>query len=153
MSISKLNFEVMFYTHRSLSDPRTVNFISVLPLIQKEPGNGQDIIGKMSMPDFQIIYPNFAFKISLEMKLLWLNKLCSIGLNLVPMDRGHIGLHYDRRDRKVNDQFLSYSSHCSMVDYAWRADWFRDSSEMELCFAISFLGWTGYHNIEYCWIA
>uniref|UniRef100_A0A0D3D473 Uncharacterized protein n=1 Tax=Brassica oleracea var. oleracea TaxID=109376 RepID=A0A0D3D473_BRAOL len=39
------------------SDPRTVNFISVLPLIQKEPGNGQDIIGKISMPDFQIIYP------------------------------------------------------------------------------------------------
>ncbi|KAL0771019.1 hypothetical protein Bca101_036170 [Brassica carinata] len=39
------------------SDPRTVNFISVLPLIQKEPGNGRDIIGKISMPDFQIIYP------------------------------------------------------------------------------------------------
>ncbi|KAL0750916.1 hypothetical protein Bca101_032919 [Brassica carinata] len=38
------------------SDPRTVNFISVLPLIQKEPGNGQDIIGKISMPAFQIIY-------------------------------------------------------------------------------------------------
>ncbi|KAF3552145.1 hypothetical protein DY000_02008416 [Brassica cretica] len=30
---------------------------------------------------------------------------------------------------------------------------FRDSSEMELCFAISFLGWTCYHDIEYCWIA
>ncbi|KAF3580729.1 hypothetical protein DY000_02031010 [Brassica cretica] len=39
------------------SDPRTVNFISVLPLIQKEPGNGRDIVGKISMPDFQIIYP------------------------------------------------------------------------------------------------
>ncbi|KAF3580920.1 hypothetical protein DY000_02035468 [Brassica cretica] len=39
------------------SDPRTVNFISVLPLIQKETGNGRDIIGKISMPDFQIIYP------------------------------------------------------------------------------------------------
>ncbi|KAF2600311.1 hypothetical protein F2Q68_00008847 [Brassica cretica] len=39
------------------SDPRTVNFISILPLIKKEPGNGQDIIGKISMPDFQIIYP------------------------------------------------------------------------------------------------
>ncbi|WZZ71506.1 hypothetical protein YC2023_082876 [Brassica napus] len=38
-------------------DPRTVNFISVLPLIQKEPGNGRDIIGKISMPDFQIIHP------------------------------------------------------------------------------------------------
>uniref|UniRef100_A0A0D3ED74 Uncharacterized protein n=1 Tax=Brassica oleracea var. oleracea TaxID=109376 RepID=A0A0D3ED74_BRAOL len=38
------------------SDPRTVNFISVLPLIQKEPGNGQDIIGNLSMPAFQIIY-------------------------------------------------------------------------------------------------
>ncbi|KAF3596557.1 hypothetical protein DY000_02022822 [Brassica cretica] len=58
MSISKLNFEVMFYTHRSISDPRTVNFISVLPFIPKEPGNGQDIIGKMSMPAFQIIYQN-----------------------------------------------------------------------------------------------
>ncbi|KAF2572236.1 hypothetical protein F2Q70_00005897 [Brassica cretica] len=39
------------------SEPRTVNFISVLPLIQKEPGNGRGIIGKISMPDFQIIYP------------------------------------------------------------------------------------------------
>ncbi|KAG5375834.1 hypothetical protein IGI04_040430 [Brassica rapa subsp. trilocularis] len=39
------------------SDPRTVNFISVLPLIQKEPGNGRDIIGKISIPGFQIIYP------------------------------------------------------------------------------------------------
>nr|VDD31508.1 unnamed protein product [Brassica oleracea] len=39
------------------SDPRTVNFISVLPLIQKKPGNGRDIIGKISMPAFQIIYP------------------------------------------------------------------------------------------------
>ncbi|KAF3535624.1 hypothetical protein F2Q69_00022240 [Brassica cretica] len=39
------------------SDPRTVNFISVLPLIQKESRNGQDITGNISMPDFQIIYP------------------------------------------------------------------------------------------------
>ncbi|KAL0657308.1 hypothetical protein Bca4012_077893 [Brassica carinata] len=39
------------------SDPRTVNFISVLPLIQKKPGNERDIIGKISMPSFQIIYP------------------------------------------------------------------------------------------------
>ncbi|KAF3556352.1 hypothetical protein F2Q69_00012921 [Brassica cretica] len=39
------------------SDPRTVNFISILPLIQKEPGSGRDIIGKISMPAFQIIYP------------------------------------------------------------------------------------------------
>ncbi|KAF2601512.1 hypothetical protein F2Q70_00025725 [Brassica cretica] len=38
------------------SDPQTANFISVLPLIQKEPGNGQDIIGKISMPAFEIIY-------------------------------------------------------------------------------------------------
>ncbi|KAF3558536.1 hypothetical protein F2Q69_00010393 [Brassica cretica] len=36
---------------------REVNFISVLPLIQKEPGNGRDVIGKISMPAFQIIYP------------------------------------------------------------------------------------------------
>ncbi|KAF3601693.1 hypothetical protein F2Q69_00035538 [Brassica cretica] len=33
------------------SDPQTVNFISVLPLIQKEPRNGRDIIGKISMPE------------------------------------------------------------------------------------------------------
>ncbi|KAF2549563.1 hypothetical protein F2Q70_00020936 [Brassica cretica] len=39
------------------SDPQTVNFISVLLLIQKETWNGRDIIGKISMPDFQIIYP------------------------------------------------------------------------------------------------
>ncbi|KAF3553206.1 hypothetical protein F2Q69_00012469 [Brassica cretica] len=39
------------------SDPRTVNFISILPLIQKEPGNGRDIIAKISMPYFHIIYP------------------------------------------------------------------------------------------------
>ncbi|KAL0647177.1 hypothetical protein Bca4012_045468 [Brassica carinata] len=44
------------YSSADTSDPRTVNFISVLPLIQKEPGNGQDIIGKISMPAFQIIY-------------------------------------------------------------------------------------------------
>ncbi|KAF3533495.1 hypothetical protein DY000_02038703 [Brassica cretica] len=41
----------------------------------------------------------------------------------------------------------------SYTCYAWRADWFKDSLEMELCFAISFLGWTFYHDIEYCWIA
>ena len=57
----------------------------------------------------------FAFTTSLEMKLLWLSKWCPIGVNLVSMDRGHIGLHYDWRDLKVNDQFLSYSSVCSMV--------------------------------------
>ncbi|KAF3579458.1 hypothetical protein DY000_02035846 [Brassica cretica] len=90
------------------SDPRTVNFISVLPLIQKEPGNGRDIIGNISMPDFQIIYPivkstYVAFTTILEMKLLWLSKWCPIGVKLVSMDRGHIGLHYDRRDRKVNE--------------------------------------------------
>ncbi|KAF3556351.1 hypothetical protein F2Q69_00012922 [Brassica cretica] len=34
------------------SDPRTVNFISVLPLIQNKPGNERDIIGKISMPYF-----------------------------------------------------------------------------------------------------
>ncbi|KAF3515006.1 hypothetical protein F2Q69_00006148 [Brassica cretica] len=43
--------------------------------------------------------------------------------------------------------YLSYTC------YAWRPDWFRDSLEMELCFAISFLRWTCYHDIEYCWIA
>nr|VDD35776.1 unnamed protein product [Brassica oleracea] len=37
------------------------------------------------------------------MKLLWLSKWCPIGVNLVSMDRGHIGLHYDRRDIKVNE--------------------------------------------------
>ncbi|WZZ44863.1 hypothetical protein YC2023_041122 [Brassica napus] len=98
---------------------------TVLPLIQKEQGNGRDIVGKISMPDFYIIYPivkstyevlvQFAFTSSLEMKLLWLSKWCPIGVNLVSMDRGHIGLHYDRRDLNVNGQFLSYSSVCSMV--------------------------------------
>ncbi|KAF2532385.1 hypothetical protein F2Q70_00031621 [Brassica cretica] len=91
------------------SDPRTVNFISLLPLIQKEPGNGRDIIGKISMPAF-----HFAFTTSLEMKLLWLSTWCPIGVILVSMDRGHIGIHYDWRDLKVNDQFLSYSSVFSM---------------------------------------
>ncbi|KAF2552960.1 hypothetical protein F2Q68_00036055 [Brassica cretica] len=81
------------------SDPRTVNFISLLPLIQKEPGNGRDIIGKISMPAF-----HFAFTTSLEMKLLWLSTWCPIGVILVSMDRGHIGIHYDWRDLKVNDQ-------------------------------------------------
>lgn len=57
----------------------------------------------------------FAFTTTLEMKLLWLSKWCPIGVNLVSMDRGHIVLHYDRRDLKVNGHFLSYSSVCSMV--------------------------------------
>ena len=59
----------------------------------------------------------FAFTTSLEMKLLWLSKWCPIGVNLVSMDIGHIGLHYDRRDRNVNGQFLSYSSFFSMVQF------------------------------------
>ncbi|WZZ70758.1 hypothetical protein YC2023_082128 [Brassica napus] len=37
------------------------------------------------------------------MKLLWLSKWCPIRVNLVSMDRGHIGIHYDRRDLKVNE--------------------------------------------------
>ncbi|KAF3585522.1 hypothetical protein F2Q69_00027807 [Brassica cretica] len=45
----------------------------------------------------------FAFTTTLEMKLLWLSKWCPIGVNLVSMDRGHIVLHYDRRDLKVNE--------------------------------------------------
>ncbi|WZZ51068.1 hypothetical protein YC2023_051175 [Brassica napus] len=99
------------------SDPQTVNFISVLPLVQKEPGNGRDIIGKISMPadhlsDRQI---DFAFTTTLEMKLLWLSKWCPIGVKLVSMDRGHIVVHYDRRDLKFNGQLLSYSSVCSIV--------------------------------------
>ncbi|WZZ32132.1 hypothetical protein YC2023_015533 [Brassica napus] len=49
--------EAILPSEKRESDPRTVNFISVLPLIQKEPENGQDIIGKISMPAFQIIYP------------------------------------------------------------------------------------------------
>ncbi|KAF3579359.1 hypothetical protein DY000_02030632 [Brassica cretica] len=51
------NYGCFFGTDIYRSDRRTVNFISVLPLIQKEPGNGRDIIGKILMPDFQIIYP------------------------------------------------------------------------------------------------
>ena len=57
----------------------------------------------------------FAFTTSLEMKLLWLSKWCPIGVNLVSMDRGHIGLHCNWRDLKVNGQFLSYSSVFSSV--------------------------------------
>uniref|UniRef100_A0A0D3BUU8 Uncharacterized protein n=1 Tax=Brassica oleracea var. oleracea TaxID=109376 RepID=A0A0D3BUU8_BRAOL len=51
------SYGCFFGTDIYRSDPRTVNFISILLLIQKEPGNGQDIIGKISMPAFQIIYP------------------------------------------------------------------------------------------------
>ncbi|WZZ20697.1 hypothetical protein YC2023_122084 [Brassica napus] len=51
------SYGCFFGTDIYRSDPRTVNFISVLPLIQKEPGNGRDIIGKISIPGFQIIYP------------------------------------------------------------------------------------------------
>ncbi|KAF3587601.1 hypothetical protein F2Q69_00032264 [Brassica cretica] len=43
-----------------------------------------------------------AFATSLEMKQFWLIKWCPIGVNLVSIDRGHIGINYDRRDRKVN---------------------------------------------------
>uniref|UniRef100_A0A0D3AT46 Uncharacterized protein n=1 Tax=Brassica oleracea var. oleracea TaxID=109376 RepID=A0A0D3AT46_BRAOL len=45
---------------------------------------------------------DFAFTTSLEMKLLSLRKWCPIGVHLVSVDRGHIRLHYDRRDLKVN---------------------------------------------------
>ncbi|KAF2586790.1 hypothetical protein F2Q70_00035855 [Brassica cretica] len=45
----------------------------------------------------------FAFTTTLEMNLLWLSKWCPIGVNLVSMDRGHIVLHYDRRDLKFNE--------------------------------------------------
>ena len=58
-----------------------------------------------------------AFATSLEMKQFWLIKWCPIGVNLVSIDRGHIGINYDRRDRKVNGQFLSYSSVFSMVQF------------------------------------
>nr|VDD09624.1 unnamed protein product [Brassica oleracea] len=57
-----------------------------------------------------MVLVQFAFTTSLEMKLLWLRKWYPIGVKFVFMDRGHIVLHYDRRDRKVNGHFLSYSS-------------------------------------------
>ncbi|KAF3594484.1 hypothetical protein DY000_02021717 [Brassica cretica] len=171
------------------SDPRRVNFISVLPLIHKESGNGRDIIGKISMPAFPIIYPivkstygykfidvfswrrikllscrdssdqsqsgnlSFAFTTSLEMKLLWLSKCCPIGVNLVSMDRGHIGLHYDRRDLKVNE-----SSGVALLESSrsiWRFlrflhnPWQRGSEtsglamlQVRACGAETFVPWT-----------
>ncbi|KAF3577591.1 hypothetical protein DY000_02030699 [Brassica cretica] len=50
------SYGCFFGTDIYRSDLQTVKFISVLPLIQKEPGNGRHIIGKISMPAFQIIY-------------------------------------------------------------------------------------------------
>ncbi|KAG5378217.1 hypothetical protein IGI04_026059 [Brassica rapa subsp. trilocularis] len=51
------SYGCFFGTDIYRSDPRTVNFISILPLIQMETGNGRGIIGNISMPGFQIIYP------------------------------------------------------------------------------------------------
>ncbi|WZZ25903.1 hypothetical protein YC2023_009304 [Brassica napus] len=98
MSISKLNFEIGS-ANSQLHQRFTVD---------KE-GTGKraryhwkDLDTSFSdhLSDRQI---DFAFTTIQEMKLLWLRKWCPIGANLVYMDRGHIGIHYDRRDRKVNE--------------------------------------------------
>nr|VDD24588.1 unnamed protein product [Brassica oleracea] len=65
-----------------------------------------------NLSDHQI---DFAFTTSLEMKLLSLRKLCSIGVHLVSVDRGHIGLHYDWRDLKVNEYHIDLISENSGV--------------------------------------
>ncbi|XP_018444341.1 uncharacterized protein LOC130494572 isoform X1 [Raphanus sativus] len=44
-----------------------------------------------------------AFATSVEMKLFWLIKWCPIRVNSVATDKGHIGIHYDRRDQNVNE--------------------------------------------------
>uniref|UniRef100_A0A0D3APX9 Uncharacterized protein n=1 Tax=Brassica oleracea var. oleracea TaxID=109376 RepID=A0A0D3APX9_BRAOL len=92
------------------SDPQTVNFISVLSLIQWNQGTGEISLEISQCQIFRSSIRSsnrrtFAFTTSLEMKLLWLSTWCPIRVNLVSMDRGHIGLHYDRRDLKVNESF------------------------------------------------
>ncbi|XP_056845897.1 uncharacterized protein LOC108825650 [Raphanus sativus] len=105
------------------SDPPTVNFIGVFPSIQKEPGNERDIIGKLLLASSDqsrckgetvnlnerfksvnlSVLVQSAFATSVEMKLFWLIKWCPIRVNSVATDKGHIGLHYDRRDQNVNE--------------------------------------------------
>ncbi|XP_056846690.1 uncharacterized protein LOC130494572 isoform X2 [Raphanus sativus] len=48
-------------------------------------------------------FKSSAFATSVEMKLFWLIKWCPIRVNSVATDKGHIGIHYDRRDQNVNE--------------------------------------------------
>ncbi|KAF2558505.1 hypothetical protein F2Q68_00014400 [Brassica cretica] len=70
--------------------------------MERERYHWKDLDARFSdhLSDRQI---DFAFTTTLEMNLLWLSKWCPIGVNLVSMDRGHIVLHYDRRDLKFNE--------------------------------------------------
>ncbi|KAF3560452.1 hypothetical protein F2Q69_00014911 [Brassica cretica] len=134
MSISKLNFEVMFYTHRSMRIRKQIviwNFylrvmVVSLGLISKDRIRKQSAstafyrsyrrnqrTGEISLERSrcQIFRSSirssnqrmFAFTTNLEMNLLWLRKWYPIGVKFVFMDRGHVVLHYDWRDRKVNE--------------------------------------------------
>ncbi|WZZ03302.1 hypothetical protein YC2023_089223 [Brassica napus] len=82
------------------SDPRTVNFIRVLPLIKKEPGNGRDIIGKISIPAFQIIYPivksTYGCWCSLRLRPVWRR---SSLINQMVSDRSKTGGYGYRTSR------------------------------------------------------
>ncbi|KAF3536712.1 hypothetical protein F2Q69_00022239 [Brassica cretica] len=70
----------------------------------------------------------------LDMKLLWLRKWCPIGVNLVSMDRGHIGLHYDRRDLKSSGVALlepsrSIRRFLKFLQNPWQRDvWTSDAA-------------------------
>nr|VDD09622.1 unnamed protein product [Brassica oleracea] len=98
MSISKLNFEIGS-ANSQLHQRFTVDSEGTR---ERARYHWKDLIAIFSdhLSDRQI---DFAFTISLEMKLLWLSKWYPIGVKLVSMDRGHIVLHYDRRDLKVNE--------------------------------------------------
>uniref|UniRef100_A0A0D3E9W2 Uncharacterized protein n=1 Tax=Brassica oleracea var. oleracea TaxID=109376 RepID=A0A0D3E9W2_BRAOL len=96
---------------------------------------------------------SFAFTTSLEMKLLWLSKWCPIGVNLVSMDRGHIGIHYDQRDLKVNEgsgvALLEPSKFIRRFLRFLQNPWQRGSETFELamllvrvCGAETFVPWT-----------
>uniref|UniRef100_A0A0D3ATW2 Uncharacterized protein n=1 Tax=Brassica oleracea var. oleracea TaxID=109376 RepID=A0A0D3ATW2_BRAOL len=98
MSIPKLNFEIGS-ANSQLHQRFTVDTEGTR---ERARYHWKDLDSRFSdhLSDCQV---DFAFTTSLEMKLLWLSKWCPIGVNLVSTDRGHIGLHYDRRDLKVNE--------------------------------------------------
>uniref|UniRef100_A0A0D3CBB9 Uncharacterized protein n=1 Tax=Brassica oleracea var. oleracea TaxID=109376 RepID=A0A0D3CBB9_BRAOL len=130
-----------------LSDHQ-IDFRPVLVLVR----NGQQK-QNLSVWKFVKVLVQFAFTTSLEMKLLWLSKWSPIGVNLVSMDRRHIGLHYDRRDLKFNE-----SSRVSLLEPSrsilrflsfFQNPWQRDSETSGLamllvraCGAETFVPWT-----------
>ncbi|KAF3541958.1 hypothetical protein F2Q69_00023442 [Brassica cretica] len=105
MSISKLNFEIGSANsqlhHRFTVDTEGTR--------ERARYHWKDLDSRFSdhLSDCQV---DFAFTTSLEMKLLWLSKWCPIGVNLVSTDRGHIGIHYDRRDLKSRQGPFGVSS-------------------------------------------